>query len=119
MKPPPQRLVRQPSRAGLSRAVTSTVAKSRKRFVNYALAMVLAMHMRNLICSLLLAAFVAALGYGLRALSHSMEFSSFMIFGVVTVAIMVSCGFAWDWLTGIPGTNHRHAATRDDNHGNP
>jgi hypothetical protein len=56
----------------------------------------MAMLMRNVICSLALAAFVAGLEYGLRALSHSMEFSSFMIFCIVTFAIMVSLGFLYD-----------------------
>ncbi|SIO53843.1 hypothetical protein SAMN05443247_07627 [Bradyrhizobium erythrophlei] len=54
------------------------------------------MHMRNAICLSILAAFVAALGYGLRQLSHAMDFSSFMLFGVVTIAVMVGLGFAWD-----------------------
>jgi hypothetical protein len=56
----------------------------------------MAMHTRNVICSVVLAAFVATLGWALRLLSKSMEFSSFMIFGIVTIAIMVSLGFAWD-----------------------
>ena len=64
-------------------------------FINYA-RHAIGMFMRNLICSLALAAFVAALGYGLRQLSHSIEFSSFMLFCVVTFAIMVTAAFAWD-----------------------
>ncbi len=59
--------------------------------------MLSAMFMRNLICSLLLAAFVAALGYGLRQISHAVEFSNFMIFGVIGIALMISCGYAFDY----------------------
>jgi hypothetical protein len=51
---------------------------------------------RNAICLSLLTAWVVGLSYFLRQLSQSMEFSSFMIFCVVTVAIMVAGGFAWD-----------------------
>lgn len=58
--------------------------------------MLLAMFMRNLICSLALAAFVAVLGYGLRELSHAIEFSSFMIFCIAAFAVMVIAAFSWD-----------------------
>ena len=54
------------------------------------------MHMRNAICLSLLIAFVAALGYGLRELSQSMEFGAFMLFCIATFTFMVACGFAWD-----------------------
>jgi hypothetical protein len=59
--------------------------------------MVLAMHMRNAICLSLLAAFVAGLSWVLGLLSKSMEFSSFMIFCVVTFALMVTAGYAYDY----------------------
>lgn len=55
------------------------------------------MHTRNAICLAILAAFVAGLGWVLNRLSESMEFSSFMIFGVVTIAAMVTGGYVWDW----------------------
>jgi hypothetical protein len=65
-------------------------------FVNYPLGRLDPMLMRNTICSLILAAFVAALGYGLRQLATSMEFSSFMIFCVAAFAAMVIAAFSWD-----------------------
>jgi hypothetical protein len=55
------------------------------------------MHMRNAICTAILVAFISALSWALGLLSRSIEFSSFMIFGVVTVAIMVTAGYAWDY----------------------
>ena len=55
------------------------------------------MNMRNAICLALLIAFIAGANWALTLLSKNMEFSSFMVFGAVTVAIMVLCGFAWDW----------------------
>jgi hypothetical protein len=55
------------------------------------------MHTRNAICTLILVAWIAAASWALNALSRSMEFSDFMILGVATIAIMVSCGFAWDY----------------------
>jgi hypothetical protein len=55
-----------------------------------------AMHVRNTICLVILGVFVYSLSWALALLSKGMEFSSFMIFGVVTIAIMVSLGFAWD-----------------------
>lgn len=55
-----------------------------------------AMHVRNAICLTLLTAIMAGLSWALGLLSKAMEFSSFMIFGVVTIAAMISCGFAWD-----------------------
>ena len=53
-------------------------------------------NVRNTVCSLALAAFVAALGYGLRQLSTSMEAGSFIIFCIVTFALMVIAAFSWD-----------------------
>jgi glucose uptake protein GlcU len=53
---------------------------------------------RNAICLSLLIAFIAGANWALGQLSKSMEFASFMIFGAVTVAIMVCLGFAWDWI---------------------
>lgn len=55
------------------------------------------MHVRNAILIAILVAFIAALCWGLGLLASSMEFSSFMIFCAVTFAVMVSCGYAWDW----------------------
>jgi hypothetical protein len=54
------------------------------------------MYMRNAILLSLLIAFVAALGYGLRQLSQSMELGPFLLFCIATFAFMVACGFAWD-----------------------
>lgn len=58
--------------------------------------MLFAMSMRNAICLSVLIAFATALSYGLRQLSQSMDFSSFMLFGVVTIGLMVAGGYAWD-----------------------
>jgi putative effector of murein hydrolase len=54
------------------------------------------MHMRNAILVSTLIAFVAALGYGLRQLSQSMEVGPFLLFCIATFAFMVACGFAYD-----------------------
>ncbi len=54
------------------------------------------MNIRNAILLTLMTAFVAGLSWALRALSHAMEWSSFMIFGVVTITLMVTAGYAWD-----------------------
>jgi hypothetical protein len=56
----------------------------------------LAMLLRNIICAALLAAFISGLSWALHALSKSMDFWSFMILGVVTIALMVTAGFAYD-----------------------
>jgi hypothetical protein len=45
----------------------------------------------------LMVAFVAGLGWAMLALSKNMEFSSFLIFGVVTNALMIIAGFGWDF----------------------
>jgi hypothetical protein len=69
-----------------------------QRLINYLLGILGSMfNARNAICLSLLVAFIAGANWALTALSQSMEFSSFMIFGVVTVALMASGGFAWDW----------------------
>lgn len=52
---------------------------------------------RNAICLSLLLAFVVGANWGLRALSTTMEFSSFMVLCAVAVALTVSLGFASDW----------------------
>jgi len=49
-----------------------------------------------IICSVLMIAFVTGLSWVLRELSQAMEFSSFMLFGVVTIALIISAGYAWD-----------------------
>jgi ammonia channel protein AmtB len=54
------------------------------------------MHFRSFISFLILTAFAAGASWALGELAEDMKFSSFLIFGVVTVT-MVSCGFAWDW----------------------
>jgi hypothetical protein len=69
-----------------------------QRFVNYLLAILGSMfNARNAICLSLLVLCIVGANWALTALSRSIEFSSFMIFGAVTVALMASCGFAWDW----------------------
>lgn len=40
--------------------------------------------------------FIVLMSSGLGWLERHLEFSSFMIFAVVTFAVMVLCGFAWD-----------------------
>jgi hypothetical protein len=51
---------------------------------------------RNAICLTLLIAFIAGANWALGRLSQSMQFSHFMIFGAVTIALMIAGGFAWD-----------------------
>jgi lysylphosphatidylglycerol synthetase-like protein (DUF2156 family) len=51
---------------------------------------------RNAICLSLLIAVMSGLGWGLHALSKAMSFSGFMVFGVITVALMIIGGFVWD-----------------------
>lgn len=53
---------------------------------------------RNIVCSVILAAFVAGLNWGLVTLSRGMAFSSFMVLGICLIATMIACGYAWDWL---------------------
>jgi hypothetical protein len=72
------------------------------------------MNIRNAILFTLMTAFIAGLNWLLRGLSHAMEWSSFILFGVVTIALMVSGGYAWDWLTGGPRASHRDAAGSDN-----
>ncbi len=59
--------------------------------------MVFAMHMRNLICTLVLAAFVSGLSWALYRLDDLIGFWPFMLFGAVTIPLMVSCGYAYDY----------------------
>lgn len=40
--------------------------------------------------------FIVLMSSGLGWLERHLEVSSFMIFAVVTFAVMVLCGFAWD-----------------------
>ena len=47
----------------------------------------------------LMTAFIVGLTWALRALSHAMEWSSFMLFGIMTIVTMVGCGYLYDWLT--------------------
>jgi len=55
------------------------------------------MNTRNAICLTLLTGIMAGIYWALRALSKSMEFSSFMLFCGVTVVVMVSCGYLYDY----------------------
>lgn len=50
---------------------------------------------RNVVCTALLAAFVAGMNWALVALSKAMEFSTFMVFGICLIATMIACGYAW------------------------
>lgn len=54
------------------------------------------MTLRNAVCSIILGAFVYGLSWLLGLLSKAMPFGFFMIFGVVTIAIMISSGYAYD-----------------------
>lgn len=58
--------------------------------------------MRNAILIALMVAFVSALSWALGLLSHAMDFSSFMLFGLLTIALMIAGGFAWDRYAGSP-----------------
>jgi len=55
---------------------------------------------QNAILFALMTAAIAGMSWGLGWVREHMEFSSFMIFAVVTFAIMVCCGFAVDRLKG-------------------
>jgi len=41
--------------------------------------------------------FAIGLSWALRALSKAVDFSSLMVLGILGIAAMISCGFAWDW----------------------
>jgi hypothetical protein len=49
--------------------------------------------------------------WALHWLSKGMEFSNFMIFGVLGIAAMVSCGYAWDYLSAGAASDHGHSKT--------
>ena len=51
------------------------------------------------ICVALMTAFIMGMNCGLGWLAWQMEFSSFMVLGVLGIAAMIGCGYAWDWLT--------------------
>jgi uncharacterized membrane protein YfcA len=53
--------------------------------------------LRNIICTSALAVFIVAFSSALSWLSRSVEFSNFMIFGVLGIALMVSLGYAFDY----------------------
>ena len=54
-------------------------------------------------------AFIVGLTWALRALSHAMEWSRFMLFGIMTIVTMVGCGYLYDWLTaGRAGSADTH-----------
>lgn len=81
------------------------------------------MHARNAICTAITVAFISALSWGLHALGPVLGVPGFLIFCVVTFAIMVSCGYAWDRYGSAPlsagaTSNYRQAAARDDYHRN-
>jgi uncharacterized membrane protein YphA (DoxX/SURF4 family) len=57
-------------------------------------------HAGPAICFTLMTAFIVGLSWGLGWLQRHMAFESYMIFAVVTFAIMVACGFAVDRLKG-------------------
>jgi hypothetical protein len=52
--------------------------------------------LKSVICSLVLAAFAAAVQYGLRALADSVDFSSFAAICCTLMALTVAAAFAWD-----------------------
>ena len=43
-------------------------------------------------------AFIAGMGWALGVLRRAVDFPSFMVLGAVGVALMISLGYAWDWL---------------------
>jgi hypothetical protein len=51
---------------------------------------------RIAVCLALLAAYCAAVRWALYWVADHVDFSSFMILGILTIATMVSCGFAYD-----------------------
>lgn len=54
---------------------------------------------RNAILFALMAAFIVGMNWALVAISKTMEFSSFVIFGICLIATMIAGGYAWDWLS--------------------
>jgi hypothetical protein len=70
--------------------------------------MLSAMHMRNAICTLVLGAFIASVSWLLDWLAPVLGLSVFVIFCVVTFAIMVSCGYLFDYLTAHPSSGERN-----------
>jgi hypothetical protein len=59
----------------------------------------------------LMTAFIAGLSWALHWLPKGMEFSNFMIFGVLGIAAMVSCGYAWDYLSAGAASDHGNSKT--------
>lgn len=53
-------------------------------------------NVRNAVCVGLLVAIMSGLAWGLRTLSANMEFSSYMLFCGVAVAVMIAGGFIYD-----------------------
>jgi hypothetical protein len=53
--------------------------------------------MRNIICGLILAAIVAAVQWGLRQLTDSVDVLSFLAICGGLTALMIAAAFAWDW----------------------
>jgi hypothetical protein len=56
----------------------------------------------NAICMAVFVAIMAAANWALVALSETMEFWSFMIFGVVLIAAIIGLSFAWDHVAARP-----------------
>jgi hypothetical protein len=52
---------------------------------------------KSIICSLILAAFVAAARYGLHQLENSVELLSFMAICFGLTALIIAAAFAYDW----------------------
>jgi hypothetical protein len=42
--------------------------------------------------------FIAGMGWVLGVLRRAVDFPSFMVLGACGIAIMISLGYAWDWL---------------------
>jgi hypothetical protein len=53
-------------------------------------------NVRETVLTLFMIAFVSGMSWALYWISDHMAFSSFMLFGLVSLGLMVSCGFAWD-----------------------
>jgi hypothetical protein len=43
-------------------------------------------------------AFIAGMGWALGVLRRAVDFPSFMVLGACGIALMISLGYAWDWL---------------------
>jgi hypothetical protein len=43
-------------------------------------------------------AFIAGMGWALGVLRRTVDFPSFLVLGACGIGIMISLGYAWDWL---------------------